>query len=786
MNIPSRFLIAYAFSLALIIVAQSLEGWSAIASKDGPEEAFSGVVVPFLNEHCVFCHNSQQRTAGVELDGLSRSDEAQENPELWKSVLDKLRLGEMPPKDRPRPSPEAVESVLEWVSGHIDSTADPGRPDPGRVTARRLNRTEYNNTIRDLLGVDLSPADDFPTDDAGYGFDNIGDVLSLPPILMEKYLAAAETIAEETIVARARPEAILVKHLASRMEGDENYFEDGSYRVGHEFPFVGEYELQIRVIDRRYRPKKDGPPPPMPDLGILAVSIDGRRLKTFEVEPDRYERGTFDVPFEVMAGTREVFAEFLSDGMENIPQKKETRASYKGERKLFVDDFVVLGPLETQPLPLTENHKRIISCGDPDGSYQAECARQTLGRFLRRAYRRPVRPGEVESLLRLVKLADEEGDSFAQGIQLALKAILVSPHFLFRIERDPEPDNPNLHHEVDQHELATRLSYFLWSSMPDDELFRVADRGELKNSRAIQVQIRRMLADPKSSGLVENFAGQWLQLRNLETAAPDPDRFPDFDDALRHDMRRETEMFFATVMKEDLSVVAFLDAEYTFLNERLARHYGIEGVEGDHFRRVRIDSTRRAGVLTHASVLTVSSYPTRTSPVLRGKWLLENILGAPPPDPPPGIPSLNEQKIGLDGTLREQLEQHRSNPGCATCHKKMDALGFGFENFDAVGVWRTREGRFPIDSSGRLPEGQSFVGPAELRSILVDEKREFARCLTEKMLTYALGRGLENYDKPTIEEIVQRLEDDQYRFTRLVLEIANSMPFRMRRGEREE
>ena len=784
MKAPKLFFIAIACFLILQSPGLAPQGRSMARAENEPDGDFRRVVLPFLNKNCVFCHNGTLETAGLRLDVFEEPG-GPEGPGLWKKVQERLLLGEMPPKERPQPSSDTVDAVIKWIKTRTDDSAVVRPPEPGRVTARRLNRTEYNNTIRDLIGVNLKPADDFPADDAGYGFDNIGDVLSLPPILMEKYLTAAERIAEAAIVTQPSADPTLVKYLASRVQGEENFFPDGAYRVSHSFPFAGEYELQMRVIDRRYRPKKDEPPPPMPASGVLAISLDGRQLKTFEVEPDKYERGTFDMTLEVTAGEHEVFAELLSDGMEGIPQPKDSKDSYKGERKLFIDDFALLGPLKVKPLPLTESHRRILICGDPEGGYQPECARQILSRLLRRAYRRPIRSEEIDSLLQFVQLADREGDSFAQGIRLALKVILISPHFLFRIERSPDSGAPGLPHRINQHELAVRLSYFLWSSMPDEELYQGAESSELSEPEQLEKQIRRMLADPKSAALVESFGGQWLQLRNLESITPDPDRFPDFDDELRESMRRETELFFETVVNEDLSVVAFLDAEFTFLNQRLARHYGIEGVVGDRFRRVRLDPAQRAGILTHASVLTVSSYPTRTSPVLRGKWLLDNILGAPPPAPPPGIPALNEEKVGLAATLRKQLEQHRSNAACAVCHIKMDALGFGLENYNAVGAWRTRDGRFPIDPSGTLPGGRAFAGPAQLRAILVDDKKEFGRCLTEKMLTYALGRGLESYDAPTVEKIVQRLEQDQYRFSRLVLEIVTSMPFRMRRGETE-
>ena len=379
-------------------------------------------------------------------------------------------------------------------------------------------------------------------------------------------------------------------------------------------------------------------------------------------------------------------------------------------------------------------------------------------------------------------LAWESGDSIEQGMRLVLQAVLVSPHFLFRIERDLDPNNPDAIHEVDPYELASRLSYFLWSSMPDDRLIERATSLELLQPDVLEQEVTRMLADPRSQAFVENFAGQWLELRNLELAAPDPELFPEFDDELRSALRTETELFFETVLREDRGMADFLDGRFTFLNERLARHYGVEGVEGREFRRVSLDGNQRSGILTQASVLLLSSYPTRTSPVLRGKWLLESILGAPPPPPPDGVPELEETDAST-GTLRQQLEKHRANPACAVCHEKMDALGFGMENYDPIGRWRTQDRGLPVDTSGVLPSGESFAGPAELKEILKDQTADFARCLTEKMLIYALGRGLENFDQPTVDGIVNSLAEDDYRFSRLIFEIVNSKPFRMRRGE---
>ncbi len=760
---------------------------------EDPTPSFRSAVRPFLEANCFSCHGEKLQMQGLRLDVFADAAAALESRDVFQKIREKLRRGEMPPPGIPRPDPTAVRAVIDWIEGHLGAPEENLTPDPGRVTARRLNRAEYNNTVRDLLGVDLRAADDFPTDDAGYGFDNIGDILSLPPLLMEKYMASADRIARAAIAVRPTAKPTFEKYLAPRQstqgtapEGAVPFSPEGAFRITHRFLFTGEYELRVRVVDRRFRPKKDKPPPPRPAAAEMAVSLDGRRVKLFQVDPDHYERGTYDVPLELNAGEHEIAAEFLSDGMKGIVVKEDPDDPYLGERKLFVDNIILTGPLRLKRPPLPESHRRLMVCGDPDGGFEHECAWEILSRLLPRAYRRPVRTEEVDALVRLAAPAEGEGETFAHGIRLALKAILISPHFLFRIERDPDPLNSARAHEVNAYELATRLSYFLWSSMPDDELFQAARKGNLGNPEVLEEQVRRMLRDPKSGALVENFAGQWLQLRNLETVAPDPDRFPDFDEALRAAMRRETEMFFETVIREDRSILEFLDAPYTFLNERLARHYGMEGIRGDFFRRVRLDGEQRGGVLTQASVLTVSSYATRTSPVLRGKWLLENILGAPPPSPPDGVPELDETKVGLAASLREQLEQHRADPTCAVCHAKIDPLGFSLENYDAVGAWRTDDGGVAVDSSGTLADGRRFTGSRGLRRILLEQKDDFALCLTEKMLTYGLGRGLEAYDQPTVKEIVRRIGKDGYRFSRLVLEIVNSMPFRMRRGEGSE
>ncbi len=745
-----------------------------------PPPSFQRTVRPFLAKNCLFCHNAKLKTGNLNLEAYHTATEALQAREIWERVVQKLRAGEMPPEGRPRPNPAQVKAVTRWIETQYARIDRRSQPDPGRVTARRLNRVEYNNTIRDLLAVEFRPADDFPADDAGYGFDNIGDVLSLSPVLMEKYLAAAEKIARMAIVAdppmkptRERYPAERLQQAAGgrpdgRVAGNVALSSPGAAQTRHRFPVDAEYDLRVGLGGRRL----EGLPPLK-----VAIWLDGRQARVFEVEAGQNKPRAFDARVHVKAGEHQVAAAFLKD-----PTQPEEPDHTNRERNLVVDYLEIRGPFELQP-PSPESYKRIFTCGHPNGSHQPGCARKILTDLARRAYRRPVTEKEVDALTRFVALAEKEGESFEQGIRLALQAALVSPHFLFRIERDPEPTNPGAVHLISQHELASRLSYFLWSSMPDGELFRLADEQRLRKPGVLPAQVRRMLLDPKSRALADNFAGQWLQIRNLESVKPDPDRFPAFDDELREAMLRETKLFFAAMVREDRSILDFIDGRFTFLNERLARHYGIAGVEGKDFRRVPLDGAQRSGVLTQASVLTVSSYPTRTSPVLRGKWILENILNAPPPPPPPGLANVNEEAIGATETLRQQLEKHRSQAMCASCHGRMDPLGFGLENYDAIGAWRTRDGKFPIDSVGTLPGGKSFRTPGDLKAILKTERMAFAQCLTEKMLTYALGRGLERYDKKAVDLIVRRLALNGYHFSRLAAEIVHSMPFQMRRGE---
>jgi hypothetical protein len=768
-----RLLSPLAAILAMSSVAASPP---AKNGKDASTAAFDRTVRPFLAGHCTGCHNNKLKTGDVSFE-FSDSASASSDTALWDEVRLKLRDGQMPPAGLPRPADAEVQPVLRWIEQELDRRAAGGVMDPGRVTARRLNRAEYNQTIHDLFGIPIRPADDFPADDSGYGFDNIGDVLSVPPLLMESYLKAAEQVAAAVVPLGAPMKPSLARHLADNLEQSRRVEYDdpvgypyppGAFEAKHVFPVDAEYDLVLRVKDRR----KDKSP-----LVPLNFYFDGKQIGKYQVQDGEYQQGTFVVRQVVTAGEHTLYGEFPKEyvNKEAWDEKQYGKALFKEERRIYVDQFEVQGPFQYDPRKTAE-WQRIFVCQE----HTDDCARRILQIQARRAFRRPADPAEIERLMRLVSLAKQQGDSFEAGIQLALKAILVSPNFLFRIERDPTPSQI---HRISDLELATRLSYFLWSSTPDEELLDLGEQGRLHDPPTLEAQVHRMLMDPRSDALEKNFAGQWLQLRNLDKVHPDPDLFPQFNDYLRQSMVAETEAYFTYVMRENRSIIEFLDSNYTFLNSRLARHYGIAGVEGRNLRRVELQSNERGGILTQAAVLTVSSYPTRTSPVLRGLWVLENLLGAPPPPPPAGVPPLDEKKIGLDLPLRKQLEQHRADPSCAVCHLRMDAIGFGLENYSPVGTWRTQDGKFPVDSSGTLPGGKTFQGPGDLKRILAGDKDAFTRTLSAKMLTYALGRGLERSDSPAVQLIARNVAAEGYRFTALITGIVRSAPFQMRRGE---
>jgi hypothetical protein len=734
-----------------------LIGSRAAPAEKAEQPSFSRHVQPFLARHCHLCHNDKARTAAIDVQFTGEA-EASASP-LWEDVAEKIRTGQMPPPDRPKPPVHEIQAVTRWIEDLL-KRPDRIKPDPGRVTARRLNRSEYNNTLRDLLAVDFRPADDFPADDAGYGFDNIGDVLSLSPVLMEKYMSAARQAAELAIGSPESFKPVMDRYSAEQLKPESPQ----RLETRHRFPADAEYEIRAGLGG--FRPEAGDPLK-------LTLSVDGADAKSFDVDPARGKPRTFETRIPIRAGTRSLRLEIKPAPMGEAANR---------ERNVVVDYVEVRGPFQTASQE-PRSYRRVFLCGHPRGLHEDRCARTVVANLAWRAWRRPVTDAEIDKLTALVSLAQKEGEPLEAGVRVALQAILVSPHFLFRIERDPDPYDPGAAHPISQIELASRLSYFLWSSTPDEELLRAAKTRVLRQPEFLRAQVKRMLMDPRSEALVDNFAGQWLQLRNLESLKPDPGKFPEFDAAMRDAMYRETRLFFEAILREDRSILEFLDARFTYVNERLARHYGIPGVSGPEFQRVALAGGERGGLLGHASVLTISSYPTRTSPVLRGKWVLENLLGAPPPPPPPGVPELETAELGLKGTLRQQMEQHRANPACAVCHAKMDAIGFGLENYDPIGRWRTHDGNFLIDASGEIAGKAKFSGPAELRSVLSADPEAFTRCLTEKMLTYALGRGLERYDRPAVQLICRKLGNESHRFTSLIFGIVESMPFQMRRGD---
>jgi len=752
------------------------------AVPDGRESDFNTAVKPFLTRNCLGCHNSKLKTADLNLEPFKDPAAALEERDAWDRSLRKLRNGEMPPPPIPRPSKASVVKVMAWMERQLDHYDRTHKINPGRVTARRLNREEYNNTIRDLLQTDLRPADEFPVDDSGYGFDNIGDVLSVSPVLMERYLKAAGQVVKATLELPETPKSMTErfdadavgrpKSLPAGPEG-QSFLIRGALTVRYRFPTEADYELRVFVR----RTEQDCLP-----TGKLAVFAAGKPVDVRDVDARDLRSRTFQAKVRMPAGRQEFGAAFLASHAPLALEKDGSPNKY-GRVGMFVEAIELRGPFDPVPPKMPATHDAVFVCRPTQDQRSADCAGKILDRFASKAWRRPVSQEELAKLLRFVDLAEKQGDTFENGIRLAVKAILVTPQFLFRIERDSAAEAPEGVRALNDYELASRLSYFLWSSMPDEELFRLAAAGRLRSPATLRAQVKRMLADPKAAALAENFAGQWLELRNLATVSPDSQAFPEFDEELRETMRKETILFFDAVARENRPILDFLDGRFTFVNERLARHYGISGIQGPEFRRVQLDGVARSGILTQASVLTVTSYPTRTSPVLRGLWVLENILGVPPPPPPPNVPTLEEKDIGKAVSLRRQLERHRADPACGVSHNRMDAIGFGFESYNAIGGWRTHDGNFPVDTAGALPGNKDFSSSAELKKILLEQKDEFAHTFAEKLLTYALGRGLERYDKLVVGAVARKAAADGYRFSTMIEEIVLSPPFRQRRVE---
>jgi hypothetical protein len=767
--------------LLLCTVLTTTASGAAPAQPTGEEiqRRFDTQVKPFLVQNCYSCHGNGKHKGELSLDRFTTLAAIQDEERVWRHVSDNLRQKVMPPDTKPRPPQDQIDSVTGWIADALAWCDCTGDRDPGRVAIRRLNRTEYNNTIRDLVGVDFHPANDFPADDTGYGFDNIADVLTMSPLLAEKYLAAAEQVMDKAIDTSDPLKKKTARYASGELKatGDGNSNGDltknGEAYVEHDFVADGLYVVRVRAVQQKFgdEPAK------------MELRLGDQLLGTYDVTAQRGDKNVpaIELHLDVNAGKRRIAAAYTNNKVDNNnPDPKK-----RGDRNLYVRRIEVEGPMYPPPPNRPESHKRIFFCmPGENGLGEDDAAKKIVDRFATQAFRRPAKAEEVEQLLAFYRMARKEGDRFEDGVRLALTAALVSPHFLFRIELDP-PGAGAKPYAISDYELATRLSYFLWSSMPDEKLFSLAAAGKLHEPATLEAQVRRMLADPRSSALVSNFVGQWLELRNLDRATPDPKLFPEFDESLRRAMRREAELFFENLLRENRSVLEMIDADYTFLNERLAKHYGIEGVKGDDFRKVPLKpEAKRGGVLTMAGVLTVTAMPARTSPVKRGKFILEQVLGTPPPPQPGDAPPLDEPAKEIKAaSVRERLEQHRADINCAICHIRMDPIGFSLENYNAVGKWREKDGPFKIDPSGKLPEGQSLDGPAGLKRVLLEQKNDFTRCLVEKMTVYALGRGLGRTDKCTVKDVVEAAAKDDYRISSVILGIVKSDAFLKRKGK---
>jgi len=709
--------------------------------------------MPTLATYCARCHAAKDNS-DMSLVTLAEPNSFRTHKDVWTRVVAVLQGKIMPPPGNHAPGDAERANLI----AAIDKALAPPKPNPGHVTMRRLNRAEYDNTIRDLCGVNTDPASDFPSDDVGYGFDNIGDVLSMSPLLLEKYMKAATDIADAAIYT---PSVHTWRFKGSELEGPNSskeedvtcLYSNGVVSRDVELPVAGDYKLTVRAHQDKAGDED----------AKMSFDVNGKVVGMAAVHSADAPQ-TVEIRFHAPAGHVSIGAGFTNDFY--VPK---TATNPGQDRNLYIHSIEISGPVGgVTSIPKSES--RIIFV-KPTPTTRIECERRILAAFAARAYRRPPTKAEVDKLVALAELVHKNGDSFERGIQLGVTAALCSPNFLFRVEK---PVNGLL----SSYEIASRLSFFLWSSMPDDELFALAAKNQLQNPQILAQQIARMLKDPKADALADNFAGQWLETRKLSEVRPDRKLFPEYTQEIRRDMETETKMFFEDVVRNDRSILDFLDGNYSFVNGPLAQVYGIAGVNGPSFQRVEMPP-QRAGVITQGSVLVVTSNPTRTSPVKRGKWILENILGTPPPPPPPGVGVLKDDSASVATlTLKQRMEQHRKDPMCAACHKQMDGLGFALENFDAVGAWRTKDGNFDIDASGELPDGSKFTGPVELRDILMKKKELFVRCLAEKMLTYAIGRGLESYDDPAVDRIVASISDGQYRFSALVKAIVESDPFR--------
>ena len=777
-------------------------GW--LASNVGAQQATEYRAL--LDDYCVTCHSqrivdgqnepataltSQLRAVGLALDALDLSAVAADAAH-WEPVVRKLRAGLMPPAGRRRPDQALLDEFRAWLETELDGAAA-ASPDPGRTaTFHRLNRAEYHNAIRDLLALEIDVVDFLPADDASFGFDNIGGVLRISQSLLERYLNASRVISR--LAVGSPPPAPFSEEFRTAQDEQQQdratgmpFGTRGGMLVPYHFPLDADYDLKIRVSGARG----------LDEQNRIEVTVDGEPIDLSAVELG----SSIELRVPITAGPHDIGVAFYRNPPVLVEQVRERfqnprtagNSGGPGGSMPTVTSLTIAGPYDIRGPGITPSRDRVFVCQPATGSEELDCARTILAGLARRAYRRPVTSADVEVLIEFFEMGRVNGDGsaasrgFDSGIELALRRLLVSPEFLVRIEADPAGVASDTPYAVTDIELASRLSFFLWSSIPDDELLDLAERGVLSQPAELDRQVRRMIADPRSKELTTNFTGQWLQLRNLATVVrPGAPYSVAFDETLRQAMITETELFFDHVVREDRGVLELLTADYTYLNGRLAGHYGIPNVQGSHFRPVTYPaSSPRGGLLGQGSILTLTSHAIRTSPVLRGKWILNNILGTPPPDPPPNVPALDDRQTQLRvGTMRERMSAHRDNPACAACHAMIDPAGFALEGFDAIGRFRVVDEWFnPIDASGVLPDGTAFHGPIGLRSLLVERRDQFVGTLTEKLLAYALGRGPEYYDRPTVRAITRTAASNDYRWSSIIVGIVQSTPFRMRRSE---
>jgi hypothetical protein len=809
------------FALAVGLIAL-LHAAPACAQQLSPQRAL-------INQYCVTCHNEKAKTAGLMLDKLDL-DNVGSHAETWEKVVRKLRVGAMPPQGMPRPDRATMDGLAASIETSLDRAAA-AAPNPGQPVLHRLNRTEYANAIHDLLALDVDASDLLPTDDASFGFDNIASVLGVSPALIERYLLASGKVSRLAVgdpkidpiidTYRVRADLTQNEHLEGLPLGTR-----GGVLIHHDFPLDGEYVIKVKLLKSTVdllfgnnaqdqlleialngervqtlsiNPKATAPPPPPPAL----VADKGQKPTSQNpagFDPSAATKLSMSQPkdnvearIHVNAGPQTVTVAFVQrsygpaqDLMEPIDRSTFDPSDPKGLPHVL--SVAISGPFNAQGSGDTPSRRKIFLCHPSSASDEIPCAKKIISTLARQAYRRPVSDADLETLLGFYQSGRNKGN-FETGIEMAVRRMLSDPQFVYRFERDPANAAPDSPYRISDLELASRLSFFLWSSIPDDQLLDVAAHGKLHDPAMLEHQVRRMLSDPRADSLVNNFADQWLYLRNLRGVNPDLETFPNFDDNLREAFKRETELFFGSIIHEDRSVIDLLNADYTFVNERLAKHYGVPNVYGSQFRRISWpeDSPRR-GLLGQGSILAVTSISTRTSPVQRGKWLLENVLGTPPNPPPANVPPLKENKTGAKQlSVRELMEAHRKNEPCAGCHKVLDPLGFALDNFDAVGEWRTvSESGEKIDASGVLADGTKVNGVADLRQALLSRPNVFAGTLTEKLLTYALGRGLEYYDMPAVRAVTRQAAANHYRFSSLILGIVESTPFQMRRSQDRE